>query len=180
MVPNFWGGPEFSKEIRFGALSISRPGMGQSGAAGAATPLSGRSKVGYGIPMPRRTRKADKNEMKKRSNGLRLRAEKARRDKILTTQRLLASMKRAREDGEQMQSTKERNEESEAPRTPREIIVALRKYRRTLALMLMKLFHERQKHALGSFQVQSMGLLLSEIENLLNRLECVLPAESPD
>jgi hypothetical protein len=43
--------------------------------------------------------------------------------------------------------------------------------------MLMRLFKEREKHKLGSFKVQSMGLLLSKLEMLLNKLEKLLTLE---
>jgi hypothetical protein len=61
--------------------------------------------------------------------------------------------------------------EDHQPSTPQDIIEALKTHRGTLSMMLYKVFKERQKHKLGSHQVQSMGLLLSEMEMLLLRLE---------
>jgi hypothetical protein len=98
--------------------------------------------------VPERTQKTPEGKQKKRSKRLQARQDAGRE-----------------------------KEEFEEPQTPQEIIAALKKHRLTLATMLYNLFTERQKHKLGSFQVQAMGTLLSELDLLLNRLEELLPAE---
>src|SRR5262249_21224247 len=99
----------------------------------------------------------------------RLKSQRRRKQRIATSHELLAEVNVAREEreGETPKNEDDRKEAS----THLEIIAALKKHRLALAMTFQRLSMNNEKHKIGSFTVQAIGLLLSEMRNLLERLE---------
>jgi hypothetical protein len=123
--------------------------------------------------MSKRELETEKAREEKRSKTRRARQD-ARREKILAMQTLRVAMRQARLERARKQVKEEQGDDLDEPRTPQEIIAKLKGYRDTLALMRMRLVNNADKHKLPSGWASNSGLLLSEIANLLNRLESEL------
>jgi hypothetical protein len=85
-----------------------------------------------------------------------------------------AAMKQARLERAGKQVDEEHSDDFDEPQTSQEIIARIKKCRDILALMRMRVVNNADRHKLPSGWASNSGLLLSEIANLLKRLESVL------